>query len=529
METLIEQSVLKSGVVQPAVKRATHHTEPISSIAVSVRWIVTAAYDGKVLLHGVDPERDDAASLMLRLPPSHPSPDKGIRIYDLSPAKPVSIAFSPNQAALVVMKVQFYRDIAMQKLKGQVYLVPVFPMSAASPERQFEAILLAARSGRLPESETMNQGAIMCSMSTFLHSLDMHSSGNVDWYGGLQVVLDVYRTRVMAKSSIDSTVGLLRTVSALLQLIPPWSRVPQGSRTEYVSPDPLFPATRPAASISVVRTEILRCIARMTLLRVTQKPPEMFQAQEAQSLLNMCRLLASIAARAVSIWIPQLRPLSEIQDEKATGAERLKDTTILAGVTQMPMQALEKLSESLQILNFDLRVSARVIGASGPEGDTLKQCIEAVRYLEGQLQRSCETMKQTGKWVPPPVSEEDVSRWAAVLRALKLRMKCQLCTKEVLLDMSRHTLVGLCPSRHVTQLCPLTLLQQQGVHVGSHRGVCLACATAVSYPAGTLCVPPPAANASQSTFQFLQIPRLTGCVVCGYRLSFSDTQPDGDS
>eukprot|EP01059_Diplonema_ambulator_P022721 TRINITY_DN38043_c0_g1_i1.p1 TRINITY_DN38043_c0_g1~~TRINITY_DN38043_c0_g1_i1.p1 ORF type:complete len:673 (+),score=132.22 TRINITY_DN38043_c0_g1_i1:262-2019(+) len=501
--------------VSDPIRIPTVHSAVITAFAVSPYCLVTACAEGEVGLQPLNGlTRDD---FCVKRYGGTESPHGILLQHMPNSYSVVAASFTCNNAMLMLYHVKLTNYKTEQKPKVTHKLVPVFPFAAMSAVDQVKLMLTGARTGRATEEASLSAGGTIACVTAHTHSADLRATA-YEWYPAIKEICDEYARRVDVNmfDVIGNTV-ILRLASALAHLLPPWS----ATADLPVTPDPAFPAVRPTASITTIRTEILRCIARCSLRKLITLAPPNLKQQELRSALTMSSLLVSIAARAVTIWVPAFSKACMTQsDEQERSDIKLKSTDIECSAKVGAPAVLK----SMKRIVSELGIARRVAQGCGSQGHALLEAMKQVMSGVKAVTLSCERATED-RWVLPEVGQEDVASWKQTLKNIKIESPCNLCDELLYFDLSVHTLSDRCPNGHINQLCPATLLHLHGIDAGLMHKVCMSCGTAMSHPYGNLCHPESVVQSRQ--FEWLDLPNITSCFICGYRLNYTPQSSEG--
>ena len=291
----------------------TQHKSPITGMSATCGWIATCAYDNKIIM---TPHKKSLSSLMIF--ESTEQGARGCTIVNTSPFTPFGVQFMPGTLMLLVSKLLCSKHSNVVKNAIVQNIEPMFPFAAMSPKDQME-LLIEGHSQGIHSSNRqriMSGSGFTALASSVGYSLHLRSPAL--WYFSINCLFDAYRA---ARSSPDGGILPLRMVSAVLQLLPPFCFLDLPK--DYVAtPDFALSATSPAATLNSTRTEILRVLARMSLLNLYKikksNPKAQFTPQELRSALTMGTFLTAVACRIVKIWTPTLSTESRYERDSET-------------------------------------------------------------------------------------------------------------------------------------------------------------------------------------------------------------------
>eukprot|EP01064_Diplonema_japonicum_P025508 TRINITY_DN36929_c0_g1_i1.p1 TRINITY_DN36929_c0_g1~~TRINITY_DN36929_c0_g1_i1.p1 ORF type:complete len:826 (+),score=148.63 TRINITY_DN36929_c0_g1_i1:44-2521(+) len=504
--TIISYVVDEERNVSDAIVIPTVHKGPITGFTISPHCLVTTCSDGWVGVHPINGLSKEGFCIADEEKDVSPH---GIVLQKCPGGQTaVSVSFTCNGSMLLMYIVKYQSDRIYQGRQNPHKLVPFFPFAAMSAQDQMKLFLLGTAMGRTSEEATFSSGGVISCVASSCLSTELRATA-YEWYPAMRHAFDEHLKKLEKDFFSPKHTMLLKLSSALLHLLPPWS-----ASTTPVTPDPAFPACTPASTTTVVRTEIIRCMARASLYKLVTLSPKNLKQQELVSALSLATLLVSVAARAATIWIPSF---SEAYEPKEEGEQKVDAKLKSTDITYDPSVGAESLILSFKRSTMDLALARKVALACGASGKSLLDTMKQVQGAVKAVNKSCQNA--TGdNWELPQVNSEAVAEWKRAREALMLERNCSTCGESLRFDLSVHTLSEKCPEGHINQLCPATLLHLQGIDKGLMHKVCMACGTSMSHPFGHLCLPE---SKSRLAYAWLDIPTVTCCLICGYRLNYN--------
>ena len=272
---------------QPVVTvTPTNHKLPIVCMAACSSCVLTSAYDGQILMHWIGDTPDPLASVGLSENPQWRvgPPNRGVLVFRSTPWQALSFAFSPSSMSVVVHLTLYRKDKTTQKSPDTSFLREIYLFSAMDAPGQIGVLrktMSASRTAALAASSVAGTLSLI--------NASTHSSGlqcKTSWLQATRGLLSDYRAALVTSAPLDVLHAYLKLTLCVLHLQPPWATTIDG---HAVTPDPLFPATTVASTLSVVRSEVcffwifflllsfskheVRCVVSTHLHRLFTDPP----------------------------------------------------------------------------------------------------------------------------------------------------------------------------------------------------------------------------------------------------------------
>eukprot|EP00754_Rhynchopus_humris_P038631 Rhum_TRINITY_DN21241_c0_g1::Rhum_TRINITY_DN21241_c0_g1_i1::g.173489::m.173489 len=492
---------------QPVVTvTQTNHKLPIVCMAACSSCVLTSAYDGHILMHWIGDTPDPLACVGLSENPQWRvgPPNRGVLVFKSAPWQALSFAFSPSAMSVVVHLTLYRKDGTVQKASDTSFLREVYLFSAMDATGQIGMLRQT-----MGASRTSALAASSVAGTLSLINASMHSAGlrcKTSWLQATRGLLSDYRAALVTSAPLDVLHAYLKLTLCVLHLQPPWATTIDG---HAVSPDPLFPATTVASTLSVVRSEILRISARASLWKLIRDTPSEMQEVEHESVLNMCRVLLAHAARGVSLWYRELAEFGEpapAVGRDAPKADALRAPSITDPWSQTNL-TLEELRGSLTVLQMDLRVVGNIVGSCGQEGESLAVVTKIVVTMAKRLLKFFED-SLPGHGSYPGITQEEVGIWQSTDSRVRITSACRLCEEPVHFLLSHSGLTTKCPRGHPNQVCPRTMLPRRGTCAVGKQRVCMMCGTAETELSAL----------PSEGFAWLQCFSSPACPMCGYKM-----------